>query len=306
MPITHPFSLPQIVHILSRVIGTLADALPDVANLLLAVLGVLMSFPDKAAAIEKNKVLSKVIGYTCVAVAVAGLGGSAYQRRHFNSQIGQLISDDDKLVVDTGRLVTSTNTMVTGFGILAPKLSALDEHVADVERKLAAAREKHDPKLIADLQSQVTTARAQAENLSKTMLLSLAPGILGELQGWARKWEEDDISLSSRTIYERQHPDSPGQPERLDEANNAMARMNADHTRQIWSLMASANYLREQLLRGQLLTAEDQRYAVLVGKVLAHTPINWTEMRDISSYMGSLVTKAGTPATPSALGATVK
>ena len=166
----------------------LVDALPDISNILLAILGVLMSFPKKAEQIEKNPFWRKFIAALCIVVGLAGLAVSSYQRWHFNSQITQLVADDDKLVADddklardTTRLVGATNTMVTDFGILMPQVTALDARVAELDVKIAAAKQKHDSPLVAKLQAKEDAVQKQADEAEKKLLLSMAPSLIDSL-----------------------------------------------------------------------------------------------------------------------------
>lgn len=307
---TFPWFLPLLRHIIEG----LADALPNIANFLLAGLGVLMSFPEKAAQIEKNPFWSKAIGYICIAVAVGGFGAGMYQQNRFNSQISQLIADDDKLVKDddglvtnTSGLVLSTNTVVTDFGLLMPRLGALEAHVADVNLKLATAREQHDPKAIADLQSQASAAKAQVENLSKTLSLSLAPGIITALNSWADKWDADDRAWGDK--YGKIPRDASRQErDSLTEAiRKGQHDMNVSYTRQVLPLITSADYLKDQLLHGSEPNAEGKKCAVIFAKVQAGDPISWNDMQHVARYMDSLVRKSATPPqSPSGLGATLR
>jgi hypothetical protein len=287
-----------MLHFLKYIVLLFVDALPDISNILLAILGVLMSFPEKAQEIERSPVWRKAIAYSCIAVGVAGFAASIYQRRQFSSDIRHLVNDDAKLVANTGSLVSSTSTMVTGFGILMPRLAALESHVSDLDVKIASAREKHDPRLVADLQAQVIATRKEAAKLSETMLLSLAPGVVSEMQYWAHKWPEDDASLTDeiqRVLSA--HPSASPEESRLliEPIQRRRSYLSAENTMQIQPLLTNANYIREALLRNSEKTQEDKAVDAIFAKALAGQSINWVEMISIADYMQELVRRGGAP-----------
>jgi len=290
-----------MLQVTKSVLSWLADALPDISNILLAVLGVLMSFPAKAEEIEKNPFWRKVIAYTCIGVALAGFAASTYQRRHFNSQISRLLTDDDKLVINTTNLVKSANVVVTDFSIVTPKLNAVEDHLAKLNLKIAAAREKHDPRLIADLEAQAALARAQADNLSRTLLLSLAPGIVQQMRYLADQWDLDDRWLDVRPTHDefkRDHPEikeSDIEEARFNFRRQSKANLTESYMKKILPVMISANSLRVELLQGSQETDNDRKNAVLFAKVLAGESIRWAEMGQVAGYMEGLIRKTMPP-----------
>ena len=147
------------------------DYLPDLANILLAVVGVLMSFPQKAQRIEDNPRLRKIVAGVCIVLGVAAFFASGHQRRQFNSDVQNIIAntktsvdqtktvlgemksvlDQTKTVVDrTGGLMTNTDTAVT----------SLAQQQEEFEMMLSQNREHFDRTFsrFADVQRTVVKA----------------------------------------------------------------------------------------------------------------------------------------------------
>ena len=67
------------------------EALPDIANLILAVVGVLMSFPKLAEYIENRAPIRNAVALACVGLGVAGFVIGGNQRRTADTRIGTLV-----------------------------------------------------------------------------------------------------------------------------------------------------------------------------------------------------------------------
>ena len=295
----------QIVPLLWRAIGWLSDSMPDISNLILILVGVIMSLPKLAEKIEDHSAARYTLATGCIILGLAGFAASVHQRHQFNSQISQLISDSDKLVKDDDALIGNTGNLVTSFGVLMPKLSGLEVHISDLDVKIAAAREKHDPKLIADLQSQAAAAKVQVDGLYRTLLLSLAPGIVSNMQAWRDKWDSDDRGWVSQLDQIQLNLGHDASPQEIEAAQRPVrqrqTQMDKDHTLAVLPMMTSANYLREQLLRGTELTADDHKNALIFDDILAGKPIHWYEMKQVTTYMALLVGKYPVQKPPTAI-----
>jgi len=75
------------------------DVLPEISNMALAVVGVLMSFPVKAEAVEKNPFWRRVTAWTCIVLGVSGLVVSAHQRHESESRL-ETVAANTKTAVD--------------------------------------------------------------------------------------------------------------------------------------------------------------------------------------------------------------
>lgn len=66
--------------------------IPEIANALLAILGVWMSFPQKAERIEGSPITRRIIAAACIVFGIAGLVISVMQRRDSDDKMRQLVS----------------------------------------------------------------------------------------------------------------------------------------------------------------------------------------------------------------------
>jgi hypothetical protein len=312
MPFIDSFLAHRLVPLLWHVLEWLAESLPDMVNLILVLVGVIMSLPKLAEKIEDHAKAWYTLAAGCIVLGLAGFVASVHQRHQFNFQITQLVTNDNQLVTNTNNLVTSTNTVVTDFGILMPQLAGLRADQQDIATRLLTAREKHDPHAIASLESQAAAAQAQVTNLSRTMALSIGPGIVTELRHWGERWQSDETTLHNKiqNVYSSYPPElTPEQSverrDRLQSLNALRSNLNENYARQVLPILTSANYLREELLRGSQQTDEDKRAALIFAKPGAGLPMEWDDIQMVGGYMMKLLNKVATPAPPVGLKATV-
>jgi hypothetical protein len=256
-------------HAIKSLFLWLVDELPDISNIVLGVLGVFLSFPTTAQRIEENTVLRRVIGGACILVSIAGFLASAHQRRSFNSQISQLVIDDDKLVKNTSDLakntsvlVGSTSTMVTNVGVLMTQVTLLGARLNEINVKIAAARESHDTHRVQELQAQATVTQKQADSAIKKLLVSTASNLANVLDRQSREWgaDEDNRYLFYWERRQINAIDSDWQDEKKQIADN--------HRRLMRDAIVSANYLREQMVGMLANTDEDRNAAALFDRLL--------------------------------------
>jgi hypothetical protein len=211
-----------IPHFPNHLLPILIDGLPDIANMLLAVLGVMMSFPDKASRMEKNSILRKSIATSCFVLAAAALFVGAYQRQRVSAQMSTLVNNGNTLVINTNNTVTMTGVMIS-------KLGTLTSLMADLDRRAAA--NKGNPKELASLRAQIAAAQDQTTKVSKQLLLSMAAGIANDVDNLAETQRVDEDRISHIFI-----------------GNNQMGFMKLGWAQRNQPSMATADYLRQQLL----------------------------------------------------------
>jgi uncharacterized protein YPO0396 len=156
---------------------------------------------------------------------------------------------------------------------------------------LAIAR--GNSRLAADLQKQINADTEKRNNLSRALLLSVASGIVGEMQSWVTKWSSDDNAIQSQL---GPHVRSQLPPQQLARLNQLVSDMAKDYTNKVLPLLNSANSVRDELLRSFPQTEEDQRDTAIFAKVLAGEPIYFGEMRNITYHMENLVKRFASPA----------
>ena len=269
--------------------------LPAVSNLILVLLGVIMSLPKLAEAIEDTPKYRKLLATTCLVFGLVGFTFDVGQRRssdRTNKQllenVGSALGKTDDLVDKTTGLVSKTNRVVATLGLLQPKIVNLYDRLSTIDARISLAKNENNQALVAVLQTE--------RKSFLTSLLSVGPGIVGEMQYWAQRWYQDDNSL----YYQKQQSYSsvpldidPKERSRIvqpfiDRQNN----LRAMYPKQLQPLVTSANYLRKELLRGSEQTPQDKKIASTFAKALAGEPYDYLEMKQMANYMDNLVNKA--------------
>lgn len=111
----------------------LVDALPDLSNLILVLVGVIMSLPRLAEKIEGNAIARYVVGIGCLVVGLGGFLVGISQRRQETQHMTTLLTN-------TNVLVNDSNELIAEVGILLPQITTVNQEVADVQSQLRAAQ----------------------------------------------------------------------------------------------------------------------------------------------------------------------
>jgi len=164
----------------------------------------------------------------------------------------------------------------------------LYDRLSTIDARISLAKNENNQALVAVLQTE--------RKSFLTSLLSVGPGIVGEMQYWAQRWYQDDNSLYYQTqqSYSSVPLDiDPKERSRIvqpfiDRQNN----LRAMYPKQLQPLVTSANYLREELLRGSEQTPQDKKIASTFAKALAGEPYDYLEMKQMANCMDNLVNKA--------------
>lgn len=287
----------HLLHFALNILLGLFDILPDITNFLLAVLGVMMSFPEKAEKLEKNPFWRRTIAGLCIVFGLAGFAASTYQRHQATSQMTSVQNGMQTTVANTNTLLTNTNTLVTNINrvvLMVPQLATLNANVTDLQNKIAAAR--GNPQLIATLQAQLAAAKTQANTVSRQILLTTLTGGVQQMRSVADKWgSEDRVLVNHIKEYgqDRAYFKDRNIPvdERIAELRKKQEDQNAEYSKQVMPLIVSVDFLRQQLIQGSDPSQEDRSVASTFAKVLAGETIQWIQMRFATDYMEKLANK---------------
>jgi hypothetical protein len=279
--------------------GWLIDAVPEVSNIILGVLGVLMSFPQKAEAIEKDPRLRRPIATICIGIGLAGFLVGIHQRHQSNSQMEELVRNMNVLVTNTNNLikntdatVTNTNALLTTFGLLMPQVYAINARVATLNVKIEEA--KGNPKLVATLQAQAIALREQSDTASRKVLVAMEPGIVREMKAVSNSWYVEIDRLKTPMIGRSDV--SPSEEQRVV---GGIRDVDQNYSTRIRPMMITANELRIQLL--QLLppdkTRTDEVYVAKFVNAMDGKTTSYDELDNAANYLEMLakrVTSLGT------------
>ncbi len=266
-------------HFLKPIILWIVDALPDISNLILVLVGVIMSLPKLAEKIEDYAIARYTLAIGCIVLGLAGFIVGVNQRRQATSQMTTLGGNVNILVTNTNSLVTSTNNVVTMVGVMLPQVAVLNSRIADLDRQIAAAKGK--PQAIASLQAQVAAAREQSSKISKQLLFTMVPGISNELDGVSERW-------SAEVDQQKSHAGS-----------SQMAHLSSKWSNQARPSIITAESLRQQLL--QELPPSDQKpedtseAAVFARAIKGGSP---DDLRTAARYLRDLSNRVAAAASP--------
>ena len=251
--------------------------------------GLILSFPKLAEEIEDTPKYRKGLAAVCILLGLVGVGFEVSQRHRTDIETRQLLTDVGKSLKNTDDLVQKTTTMVTVLDLLGPQVAAVNDRLGSLDTKIDKAKKQNNTELVAALQSQ--------KQVELSRLLALAPGIVSEMQSWAKKWDNDDGEIYYRSTVQtpKLNPlSAAGQLERAKIVSDALdkrANLAKQYTNQVLPLLQTADSLRTQLLNGLQETAEDKRNAAIFDKALGGEPITFGEMNQITSYRQGLSPK---------------
>jgi hypothetical protein len=308
----------RFVGVLKTCFWWLVDSMPDISNLILVLVGVLMSLPRLAQKIEDHKTARYVVSIGCVVLGLLGFVASSRQRQQFNSQIKQLVTDDDKLVNNTNSLVENTRTVVSEFGILMPQLAKVQDQIGSFDAKITAASNNNDTKLIASLKAERADAQTKADNISQTLLLTLAPGIVEDMQLIESRWSTEDGAadweISNVDMLARQGNKNPTPEDvaaMLARLRKKREEMNAVYSRQAMPVLSTANYIRDKLfnsLNSADRNSRDIANVDIFNKTLTDQQTTWFGLEAMTMYLKGLIQRVapGPPPPPTGLSTSVQ
>ena len=260
--------VPAIQHAWLWVSGWLFYILPAFSNLVLVLLGVVLSLPTLAEKVEKTPKYKKALGAVCLAAGFVGFWFDVAERRSNDQQITTLVANVGVLVTNTNTLANNTSVTVTNIGLLLLQVNFLNSRITNLENDIKAA--KGNPRLIASLLAEIQAARTQEEAATRQTLLAMVSGVADQLVFLGRSW------------YLEEGHHSVDQQFRSDLAKGYMER--------VAPLMVTADNLRQQLLKQlpSAQTEEDKSEVAIFAKAMAGRTTEPLEIQRIADYLHDL------------------
>lgn len=84
------------------------------------------------------------------------------------------------------------SNMLSAFSGLGPSVASLNADVAIMRRDLETAKQKHDPRAIAELEARTSVAQQRVDNASKVLLIAMVPGTIRQLRSWNGSWSSTE------------------------------------------------------------------------------------------------------------------
>ncbi|MGA8154176.1 MAG: hypothetical protein WB952_24730 [Terriglobales bacterium] len=277
-------------------------ALPDISNLILVLVGVVMSLPKLAERVEDNRRTRYGIASICILLGLGGFVVSVNQRQKSDKNMEALVGNVNTLTKEAGDLVKNTNNLVTSFTYLIPQIASQGALISDLNIKIEAAKEKHDPHVIADLQAKADVAKKVAEATANEFSVAMVPRISAQLRQDATVYELALIRVDDAYHDRSTMPESRRSKLPPFDKNKEKARVRKEYEKNLSSLIGVADYVRQQLLMGISETATDKPMAASFERA-ARGDLSAFDARSAAEYLDDLA-KRNVPASPSGLSST--
>jgi uncharacterized protein YecA (UPF0149 family) len=221
-----------------------------------------------------------------------------------DSEMMSLITDVHKLIGETEGMISDTKTVVNTLGTLTPQIAALSTHMSEIDLKLEAAEKAKDTQKITSLKLERANDQAKLANLSKTIALSLAPGVITDMESLMAKWhtedQRQDWDISNIDVLaHRQIPNATPEEKSafLETYRKKRSDMNAGFTSQSISILTTENSLKKTLLSGSSEANAGQQRSML-DRVQAGETLTWSDLMAEIAAMRTLVHKLSQPQPP--------
>jgi len=196
---------------------------------------------------EQMKPKWKIGFYTVFAViAIAYSGIGIYLRREANAW--QKTERQERKAELEGVRHDMSN-LLAAFSQLGPAVTILHADVATVQKDLQMAKEKHDPRAIAELEAKANAAQNRVDNVSKALLGAMVPGTVRQLRSWNGDWSSPGgRGLIANVDYLRGAL-LQGEPQNAEDYAASALFKNVNGTHPNWDPERAARYLEALVAR---------------------------------------------------------
>ena len=222
---------------------------------------------------EKDRWTAFLIVWTLASLGVimAGLQQYMVYRSDQANEVRQGKSENEAkdLNNEVHNLKTDTSNLISAISGTLPMIAALNSDLATLRRDTEAAKEHHDPRMVANLEHQAQTAQQQVDALSHELLaITMAPQIAEQLREWHGTYRQKIKDMHSQQDEENirwdaKHPNDPeGRTKAWNDWNAQIDRAEQDSEEQWNKTVANADFIRKELLQRiplQLQSVEDKR-----------------------------------------------
>jgi hypothetical protein len=285
----------------SHVVEWLPDIVPAISNLILVLLGIIMSLPLLADKIEKTPRYRKWLAAVCLVFGITGFIFDVVQRHSTEQATRQLIGNTSTMVGNTNHLVQTTDVMVSTVSVLVPKLNAVQGEMATLEIQIKAAKEKHDPKLVADLEGRMKRAQDQADRMTRELyFITSAPQVAQQLRDWYGMKQQKiqdmhDWQWEENIHWPEKHPNDPdGLSKVWKEWDDRIEKEEQSSREELSRMLANAELIRKEMLQlipSQEQSAEDKKQE----KEFSQTDSDQRSLEKAARYLEELARRVPPP-----------
>ncbi len=191
-----------------------------------------------------------------------------------NRITSHLVESTDYLVDDTKALVTTMHNTLIEFQSLSSKVSGMNDHLANLDRKIMEAQTRKDSKAVMDLQAQ--------KKATLTTLISITPNVIRDILLTSQACRSEDAELTE--LLREQNKEQMGPPR---------GKVREVCKEKLIPQAKSADSIREALLREippSQQTEADKTYTLTFARVTtnAFSPDAAIRMREATDYLRDL------------------
>jgi hypothetical protein len=244
----------------------------ELSNFLLIVFGIWLSFEGFARKVETNKIYKRTLAVICFLLGGVGMYFDAIARHDSDktsskllAEVGSALVKTNDLLDKTEKLVTNTNSVVVNTGALAlfanaatSQLTKLQGEVSGFHNEIEAAKEKHDPRMVQDLEAKAQAVQLKADDLSRELLaITKAPLVASELFDWQGERDMQQQTLHNREWEEQIHYEQRHKDENVQEGIRELQKRwqveyekeDEEFAAKLKDLVTTADSLRKELLQ---------------------------------------------------------
>jgi hypothetical protein len=252
----------HLAYIWSVITDWLGAFLPAFSNLVLVILGIVLSFQKFTERIEGSSRLRRSLVITCFV-----LGGISFwsdvRERHASrvssqillTNVGTTMQGVQSELKKTDALMDDTARLIGSASVTLPKLNDIQMDITTLKTQINQAREKHDPRLIAQLEGKLKQAESQKTIVASQLLAASGLQMSETLRTRAIDWE-GRYSLTRDRIMEQQKrlamtnkPDHAEEQRLAIEMQTQLDKLDKDELSAISDELESESYLRGQILQ---------------------------------------------------------
>ena len=192
-----------------HLLGWLLDALPDISNLILAVLGVLMSLPKLAENIEDRTPVRYTVAVICIGLGFGGFLTGISQRRNANIKMTTLVNTVNDSKTQISAVQTQLNQSLLSQGRVEGQLQLISGAVqkSGVKELMALVNIGHPPSLLSLDDEQLhdvalgLAQRMRQFDVQYKTFIQKESGSGGHGVDWQLHWEQEKYTPQLRHLF---------------------------------------------------------------------------------------------------------
>jgi DNA-binding protein YbaB len=297
MPLSPDFLLP-LFHRLHTVWTWLWNwliyVLPAMSNLILILVGIIMSLPKLAEDIENSPKSRKIFAAVCLVAGLVGFYFQVKRDRDTDIYAHALMEKVDKDLTNTNQELQTTNQLVSSLTVMVTDMVTINGRLSTLDVKIDAAR--GNPDLVHTLQNEIEAAQQQAQDAARRVQIATLQDLGNGMLTTAKYWYGAIDRIRTDAMEAGLH--NQNQKER--QSIRAAERQKDDDTDatyafQIKPTVATVGHLVEELLASTPPTSrsdQDKQAADLFARSARGEVLHYYDLEFLAKYVLELVKQA--------------